>query len=112
MGQHVTDKYKQVVWSKKSYALTPEERKNVLENTPKPERFTRQQAKDVEKSNLKGAVGVANSGESGTIEKTEVEPVGSINSIEYPIEQRYTGKGNPNAVLVFGVGLNNRQKAY
>ncbi len=67
---YVTDKYRQDVWSKKSYALTPEERKNVLENTPKPERFTRQQAKDVEKSNLKGAVGVANSGKSGII-KTE-----------------------------------------
>lgn len=64
---YVTDKYRQDVWSKKSYALTPEERKNVLENTPKPERFTRQQAKDVEKSNLKGAVGVANSGKSGII---------------------------------------------
>jgi hypothetical protein len=30
--------------------------------------------------------------------------------IELPIEQKHTGKGNPNAVLTFGVGLNNRQK--
>lgn len=30
--------------------------------------------------------------------------------IEFPIEQRNTGKGNPNAVLVFDVDLNNRQK--
>ncbi|MCM1365027.1 MAG: hypothetical protein NC122_06445 [Faecalibacterium sp.] len=30
--------------------------------------------------------------------------------IEIPIEQRNTGKGNPNAVLVFDIDLNNRQK--
>ncbi|MGN0468923.1 MAG: hypothetical protein ACI4GY_09390 [Acutalibacteraceae bacterium] len=38
----------------------------------------------------------------------------SISSIEkpigFPIEQRNTGKGNPNAVLTFDVELNNRQK--
>lgn len=33
-----------------------------------------------------------------------------INSIEKPIEQKHTGKGNPNAVLTFGIELNNRQK--
>lgn len=27
-----------------------------------------------------------------------------------PIEQRNTGKGNPNAILTYGVSLNNRQK--
>lgn len=35
----------------------------------------------------------------------------TINSIEMPIEQKHTGKGNPNAVLTFGVELNNRQKS-
>lgn len=30
--------------------------------------------------------------------------------IELPIEQRNTAKGNPNAILTFGVDLNNRQK--
>ena len=34
----------------------------------------------------------------------------SIRSIDMPIEQRNTGKGNPNAILTFGVELNNRQK--
>ena len=34
----------------------------------------------------------------------------TIRSIDMPIEQRNTGKGNPNAVLTFGVELNNRQK--
>ena len=34
----------------------------------------------------------------------------NINSIEQPIEQRNTGKGNPNAVLTYGAELNNRQK--
>ena len=36
----------------------------------------------------------------------------TIRSIDMPIEQRNTGKGNPNAVLTFGVELNNRQKNY
>ncbi len=30
--------------------------------------------------------------------------------IENPIEQRNTGKGNPNAILHYGVELNNRQR--
>lgn len=34
----------------------------------------------------------------------------NINAIEQPIEQRNTGKGNPNAVLTYGAELNNRQK--
>ena len=33
-----------------------------------------------------------------------------IESIDKPIEQRHTGKGNPNAVLHFDVELNNRQQ--
>lgn len=33
-----------------------------------------------------------------------------INSIESPIEQKHTGKGNPNAILHFDVELNNRQQ--
>lgn len=38
---YVTDKYRQDVWSKKRYALSADERKKILDNTPKPERFTR-----------------------------------------------------------------------
>lgn len=30
--------------------------------------------------------------------------------IEKPIEKNHTGKGNPNAILTFGIELNNRQK--
>lgn len=38
--------------------------------------------------------------------------IGSIEKpIETPMEQRNTGKGNPNAILTFGIDLNNRQKA-
>lgn len=33
----------------------------------------------------------------------------TINAVETPIEQRNTGKGNPNAILHFDVDLNNRQ---
>ena len=34
----------------------------------------------------------------------------NIGAIEFPIEQRHTGKGNPNAIITFGTNLNNRQK--
>lgn len=34
----------------------------------------------------------------------------TISNIESPIEQRHTGKGNPNAILHFDVELNNRQQ--
>lgn len=34
----------------------------------------------------------------------------SIHSIDIPIEQRNTAKGNPNAIITFGIELNNRQK--
>lgn len=50
-----------------------------------------------------------NNDNSDIISKKEVKSM-SINSIEFPIEQRNTGKGNPNAVLIFDVDLNNRQK--
>lgn len=47
---------------------------------------------------------VEKSGRSGIIELKEVSKM-SINSIDMPIEQRNTGKGNPNAVLIFGIEL-------
>ncbi len=34
----------------------------------------------------------------------------TISSINTPIERQHTGKGNPNAVLLFDIELNNRQK--
>lgn len=34
----------------------------------------------------------------------------AISSIEQPIEQQHTGKGNPNAILLYDVELTNRQK--
>ncbi|MBQ7596958.1 MAG: hypothetical protein IJU56_00075 [Clostridia bacterium] len=56
---------------------------------------------------------VDKSGESGIIKARDVKRV-TINSIEkpieQPIEQRQTGKGNPNAILTFGIELNNRQR--
>lgn len=33
-----------------------------------------------------------------------------ISSMDSPIEQKHTGKGNPNAILIFGIKLNNRQQ--
>ena len=52
---------------------------------------------------------VANEQNGGIIEEKEVSKM-SINSIDMPIEQRNTGKGNPNAILTFGIELNSRQK--
>lgn len=34
----------------------------------------------------------------------------TISSIDSPIEQKHSGKGNPNAILIFDVELNNRQQ--
>ena len=34
----------------------------------------------------------------------------TISSIESPIEQKHSGKGNPNAIMHYGAELNNRQK--
>ena len=42
--------------------------------------------------------------------RSEVDHV-TISSIESPIEQRHTGKGNPNAILHFDVELNSRQQS-
>lgn len=55
---------------------------------------------------------LAKAEKSGIIDsKNKKAPIISMNnnSIEQPIEQRNTGKGNPNAVLTYGVSLNNRQ---
>lgn len=35
----------------------------------------------------------------------------TVSSIDSPIEQKHTGKGNPNAIMIFDVPLNNRQQA-
>lgn len=45
----------------------------------------------------------------GGIIKTGSGNVG-IFSMDSPVEQRHTGKGNPNAVLLFDIDLNNRQQ--
>ncbi|MBQ8133649.1 MAG: hypothetical protein IJ192_04490 [Clostridia bacterium] len=60
-------------------------------------------------SEKKSVQTVEKSGGSGIIESKEVSKM-SVNSIDMPIEQRNTGKGNPNAILTFGIELNNRQK--
>lgn len=53
---------------------------------------------------------VAKSGKSDII-KTEKMEINSIEKpIDFPIEQRNTGKGNPNAILQIGRPLNNRQQ--
>lgn len=53
-------------------------------------------------------ISVVNSGNRGIMD-TESGSV-FIGSIDKPIEQRHTGKGNPNAILHFDVELNNRQQ--
>lgn len=49
-----------------------------------------------------------NGGENGII-KSGSENV-NISAIEQPIEQQHTGKGNPNAILMFETPLNSRQQ--
>lgn len=34
-----------------------------------------------------------------------------ISAIDFPIEQKHTGKGNPNAILIFDAELNSRQSS-
>ena len=68
--------------------------------------------RDYEREKYYGS-GVDKNKKYGIMKSEEVKNM-TINSIErpieLPIEQRHTGKGNPNAVLIFGVELNNRQK--
>lgn len=40
----VTNNYRQDVWNKRKYSLSPEERRKALEAAPKPTRYTREQA--------------------------------------------------------------------
>lgn len=54
------------------------------------------------------AKAVDKSSESGIIEVRSGDV--TISSIDFPIEQRHTGKGNPNAILTFDLSLNNRQQ--
>ncbi|MBQ4565530.1 MAG: phage minor capsid protein [Oscillospiraceae bacterium] len=67
-----------------------------LDKTGLPRQYEREQI-SVAKSQKSGIMGSG----SGSV---------YIKSIDSPIEQRHTGKGNPNAVLHFDVSLNNRQQ--
>lgn len=60
----VTNNYRQDAWSKRKYSLSPEERRKALEAAPKPTRYTREQAKNLQDSVLNR---VANSGNGGII---------------------------------------------
>ncbi len=48
--------------------------------------------------------------EDDSLEEDDLTAVGSIESINFPIEQRNTGKGQPSAILHMGRPLNNRQQ--
>lgn len=74
-----------------------------------PTTFTQEQAKELERRNLAQIRGLTNEKNSDKIESREVKPM-TISSIDSPIEQRHNGKGNPNAINIFGAELNNRQK--
>lgn len=67
-----------------------------LDKTGLPRQYEREQI-SVAKPQKSGIMGLG----SGSV---------YIKSIDSPIEQRHTGKGNPNAVLHFDVSLNNRQQ--
>ena len=58
--EYITAAYRQGVWhDKKKYAITPEERKRILESVPMPTRFTKEQAQNLQNNILNG---VANAG--------------------------------------------------
>lgn len=67
------------------------------------------EARTVEQQNLQRFRGLTNGENSGKIKTEGVKPM-TISSIDSPIEQRHNGKGNPNAINIFGAELNNRQK--
>lgn len=55
-----------------------------------------------------GNSGLTNGGNGGIINSGSDKV--TISSIDSPIEQKHTGKGNPNAIVHFDVELNNRQQ--
>lgn len=63
--EYITDRYRENVHTKKRYALSQRERSEILKNTPKPTRFTKEQAQNLQLQVLNG---VANSGGSGIME--------------------------------------------
>lgn len=50
--EYITDKYRENVHTKKKYALTPEQRQEILKNAPKPTRFTKEQAQNLQNNIL------------------------------------------------------------
>ena len=85
---------RQDVWSKVTWTVPP--------------------AKKLHRGAVQGAEKVPHrltgGGKRGIIESGRVSAL-NISTIDNPIEQQHTGKGNPNAILMFGIDLNNRQKA-
>lgn len=59
---YITDKHRQDVWSKRKYALTPEQRERILANAPPPTRFSREQAQRIQENVLNRLANSANSG--------------------------------------------------
>ena len=70
-------------------------------NTNKTEKSALNAKKTVAKGEKSGIISTG----SGNMTIHSIEK-----PIEFPIEQRNTGKGNPNAIVTFGIELNNRQK--
>lgn len=64
--EYISDRYRQDVWSKRRYVLSSEQRKAILEQTPMPTRFTKEQAQNLQLQVLNG---VANSANGGIIEE-------------------------------------------
>lgn len=95
----VTDKYRQDVWNKRKYSLSPEERRKALEAAPKPTRYTREQAKNLQYSVMNR---VAFSGGSGIIEvgsdsMAEITQLGRLNT--QPLEREF-GKLKTDEIIV------------
>lgn len=75
-----------------------------------PTVLSEQDGRELQQRNLGRFRGLTNSENGGKIKAEGVKPM-IISSIDSPIEQRHNGKGNPNAINIFGAELNNRQKS-
>lgn len=91
---------RQDVWSKRTWEVPGKDA-----GAAEPTVLTAAQAAEIEAKHQPTVL--TNGRKGGIIESEGVKPM--IRSIEQPIEQQHTGKGNPNAILTFDVELNNRQ---
>ena len=114
--EYVCDGKKQDVWSKKMWQADKEtlekraayglERQKKKPTNRKDDRKRQELIAEYNKNREKA---LANADNRDIIKSRDVKHL-TIQSIDLPIEQRNSGKGNPNAIRLYDVELSNRQK--